>query len=202
MATPQTTVTPTKPAADPVTPLPALPADLPTFAVADRMSQHGTIEDLSESEVSALLNPAYFTEPMTTTWINSEEPGRLHHVINTLGWRQVKTAWLKPGTMSGAWATTSEGYLTRGDKGGDLAVLMPTRFYTERMRKMAEARSAKARDVAGLRDKAAARAAAQGDHRGADAIGKARLHVTAFNETRGVIPDVSGDPTTAPFDED
>lgn len=174
MAIPHTTV------AKPDLPL---PSDLPTFTVAERLAAHGGLMDLRESEVSALLRPGLFDEPMTTTWINTEEAGRLHHVVNTLGWAPVRSAWLDGGTMSGAWSTSPEGYLTRGEKGQDVACLMPTRFFAARMRALAEARSERARDVSHLKKHVAEDAAAGGDPQGAERM--ARMHVTAFKETKG-----------------
>src|SRR5712671_7083756 len=136
MALPHTTVKPpTSATGEPAlaaTPLPSVKPALPVFTVAERLAQHGKAEDLRESEVSDLLAQGLFDEPMTTTWINTEEPGRFHHVVNTLGWHPVRIEWLKAGTMSGAWTGSPEGYLTRGEKGADIACLMPTRFFNER----------------------------------------------------------------------
>lgn len=178
---------------------------IPTFEVAERMAQHGTAADMRESEVCDLLDESKFpritrqvVDPRTsktrdvamssfvTTWVHAAEPGRLHHVINTLGWKPVHVKWLKPGTMSGAWQTSPEGYLTRGEKGEDVACLMPRHLHEERMRKLALGRSERARDVARIKTNTAESLAADGQHAAADRIARSRMEVMQFNETKGI----------------
>src|SRR5262245_1191281 len=104
--------------------------EIPTFDLAERMALSGQIADLRESDVEDLLDERIFPKmqemrngrptgrmvsSMVTTWVHAAEQGRMHHVTQVLGWRPVLSKWLKGGTMSGAWSTSAEGWLTRGE---------------------------------------------------------------------------------------
>lgn len=118
-------------------------------------------------------------EPMTLRPINTQMEGRFGEVVD-LGWEPVPYERLENARQSG-WKKSEEGYACRGEKGAEILMMMPTRYYTAIQAKKAADERHDMRSAKLLKERTQESLAKDGMHRTADRFGK--LHVDEYEES-------------------
>lgn len=71
---------------------------------------------------------------------NGEKQGRLYHAVHRLGWRPLRVDELVDREQIGDIQTSPEGYVTRGEKGREMFMVMPRDAFNQIQRKKVQLR--------------------------------------------------------------
>lgn len=91
------------------------------------------------------------SEPMELRWINTELPGRYHEVTRYGGYVPVRTEELRDKNEVSDLQESPDGYVTRGERGREVLMKIPKRYYDAIQRKRAEIELRKLRSSAGIK---------------------------------------------------
>lgn len=120
-------------------------------------------------------------EPMTTRWINTAITGRFYQVTSQMGWTPVPYDQVENAKQTADLKPSEEGYACRGEKGSEVLVMMPSRYYQAIQAKKASDERADMRSAKLLRERTQDSLAKDGLNREADRFGK--LHVDEYEES-------------------
>lgn len=166
---------------------PDVPPDVPHIVVRERgMSAQEIIERRLALGDAAVLTSAKVTlkpqnEPMETRWINTHIAGRFYQVTAQMGWTPVPYDQVENAKQTADLKKSEEGYACRGEKGAEVLVMMPARYYTAIQAKKAADERGRMRSAKMLKEITQNQLGNEGQHRVADRLGKMTLD--AYSET-------------------